>query len=261
MDELQISGKRFISARRIAKENGYTSDYIGQLIRGGKIHGQKVGRAWYVDAVSFDAYLGGGAKIPSTQSESLAPIVDSATAVTSLPRPEMVPVVDDEAKEKVEEKVKEDLVLKTSPNILAVEAIEPETPVVEDPAQQNLVSASTKDEATNYVPLHIYKHQDKKTKKEISGLRYIADDSSSVPEISNKNNMSRYEGDAHQDIEQGTALQPKKEKSFIRGLKATLGVSFALLVLVASVFISNSIVLKLHITSGNNAAASYQIGW
>ena len=58
MDELQISGKRFISSRRIARDNGYTADYIGQLIRGGKVVGQKVGRAWYVDAISFDAYLG-----------------------------------------------------------------------------------------------------------------------------------------------------------------------------------------------------------
>ncbi len=58
MDELQISGKRFISSRRIARDNSYTSDYIGQLIRGGKVIGQKVGRAWYVDAVSFETFLG-----------------------------------------------------------------------------------------------------------------------------------------------------------------------------------------------------------
>src|SRR3989338_8529493 len=58
MDELKISGKRFISSRRIARDNGYTADYIGQLIRGGKVTGQKVGRAWYVDAISFDTYLG-----------------------------------------------------------------------------------------------------------------------------------------------------------------------------------------------------------
>lgn len=58
MDELTISGRRYISSRRLAKEHGYHSDYIGQLIRGNKVVGQKVGRAWYVDAASFDAYLG-----------------------------------------------------------------------------------------------------------------------------------------------------------------------------------------------------------
>ncbi|KKW35718.1 MAG: hypothetical protein UY83_C0003G0002 [Candidatus Adlerbacteria bacterium GW2011_GWA1_54_10] len=59
MDELEISGKRFISSRRAAKDNGYTQDYIGQLIRSGKIKGQKVGRAWYVDAISLAVHLEG----------------------------------------------------------------------------------------------------------------------------------------------------------------------------------------------------------
>ena len=74
MDELQISGKRFISSRRIARDNGYTADYIGQLIRGGKVVGQKVGRAWYVDAISFDAYLGqegAPAKLPEEKVQGL----------------------------------------------------------------------------------------------------------------------------------------------------------------------------------------------
>lgn len=58
MDELEISGKRYISTRRAGKEHGYHSDYIGQLIRGNKVGGQKVGRAWYVDAESLTQYLG-----------------------------------------------------------------------------------------------------------------------------------------------------------------------------------------------------------
>src|SRR3989344_1229379 len=58
MDELEISGKRFISSRRAGKEHGYHSDYIGQLIRSGKVRGQKVGRAWYVELSSLQNYLG-----------------------------------------------------------------------------------------------------------------------------------------------------------------------------------------------------------
>ncbi|HEV8666722.1 MAG TPA: hypothetical protein VN665_02635 [Candidatus Paceibacterota bacterium] len=58
MDELEISGRRYISAARAAKEYKYHSDYIGQLIRGKKVVGQKVGRAWYVDADSLAEYLG-----------------------------------------------------------------------------------------------------------------------------------------------------------------------------------------------------------
>src|SRR3989344_7100212 len=58
MDELMISGRLFLSSLRAAREHGYHSDYIGQLIRGGKVKGQKVGRAWYVDAESLATYLG-----------------------------------------------------------------------------------------------------------------------------------------------------------------------------------------------------------
>jgi len=58
MDELEISGRRYISSARAAKEHKYHSDYIGQLVRAGKVAGQKVGRAWYVDADSLAEYLG-----------------------------------------------------------------------------------------------------------------------------------------------------------------------------------------------------------
>src|SRR3989344_188494 len=57
MDELEISGKRYISSRRAAKDNNYTQDYVGQLIRSGKVKGQKVGRAWYVESASLHDYL------------------------------------------------------------------------------------------------------------------------------------------------------------------------------------------------------------
>ena len=57
MDALQISGKWYISSRRAAKENGYHADYLGQLIRSGKVKGQKVGRSWYVSADSLSEYL------------------------------------------------------------------------------------------------------------------------------------------------------------------------------------------------------------
>ncbi len=92
MDELQISGRRYISSRRLAKENGYTADYLGQLIRGGKISGQKVGRAWYVDAESFEAYLG----------KEGAPL----RAETSAPAPEPVEAP---AEEVIEEEEQEEV--------------------------------------------------------------------------------------------------------------------------------------------------------
>ena len=58
MDELEISGKQYISSKRAAKENRYHVDYIGQLIRGGKLVGTKVGRTWYVEVDSLQHFLG-----------------------------------------------------------------------------------------------------------------------------------------------------------------------------------------------------------
>jgi hypothetical protein len=60
MDSLEIDGKQYISSREAAKRHSYTTDYVGQLIRGGKIEGKKVGRTWYVEIRSLDAYAGSG---------------------------------------------------------------------------------------------------------------------------------------------------------------------------------------------------------
>lgn len=91
MDELEISGKRYISSKRIARENKYHSDYIGQLIRGGKIVGTKVGRAWYVDEESFASYLSKENKTyvaPTvTPAEVPSPVVVVPTEVASEPLP------------------------------------------------------------------------------------------------------------------------------------------------------------------------------
>ncbi len=48
MEKLQIEGKDFIKANTIAKQFGYTADYVGQLCRAGKVESQLVGRSWYV---------------------------------------------------------------------------------------------------------------------------------------------------------------------------------------------------------------------
>lgn len=78
MDELEIGGKKYISSRRAAKENKYHIDYIGQLIRAGKVLGKKVGRSWYVEEVSLRDYLKG---------EVRQPIVQTAPVVEPVPQP------------------------------------------------------------------------------------------------------------------------------------------------------------------------------
>lgn len=53
MDELVISGKKYISSKRASELTGYAKDYIGQLARGGKVPATRIGRAWYVDEIAL----------------------------------------------------------------------------------------------------------------------------------------------------------------------------------------------------------------
>lgn len=92
MDELEISGRRYISSVRAAKEHKYHSDYIGQLVRGGKVVGQKVGRAWYVDADSLAEYLGKEvpARGPMPRVERPEPIEEEKETIAPEVEPEFV---------------------------------------------------------------------------------------------------------------------------------------------------------------------------
>lgn len=45
---LDIGGERYVASRSAAEKFGYTSDYIGQLARGGSVRAQLIGRTWYV---------------------------------------------------------------------------------------------------------------------------------------------------------------------------------------------------------------------
>jgi len=53
MEVLELDGKTFMKATSVARELGYTSDYVGQLCRSGKIDAHLVGRNWYVDKDSI----------------------------------------------------------------------------------------------------------------------------------------------------------------------------------------------------------------
>jgi hypothetical protein len=48
MDVLTVHGQNYIKASTIAKNLGYTADYVGQLCRAGKVDAKLVGRSWYV---------------------------------------------------------------------------------------------------------------------------------------------------------------------------------------------------------------------
>lgn len=55
-DALFFDGKKFISAKRASQLTGYTSDYIGQISRAGKLSSRLVGRARFVDEEGLVAY-------------------------------------------------------------------------------------------------------------------------------------------------------------------------------------------------------------
>ncbi len=232
MDELQISGKRFISSRRIARENGYTSDYIGQLIRGGKVVGQKVGRAWYVDAISFDTYLGseGITVSPSIPLEDPEPV--------GVVVPVAAPVVEKEIFHAPEAEVES----KT-------------TEIVEEPEVASGVIEDAIEIDTQHVPLRI-------TKAEASGgLRYYADDAPSLPEIRSNEKESRVI--AHAEEESGEAqsvmsVQPIKNvgRRYVASL-AVLGIT----IFIFSAVVSSTLSLNLSIEAGNTATTFYSLGW
>ncbi len=57
MDHLEVGGKTYISVRRASEISGYNPDYLGQLCRGGKVRGTRVGRAWFIDSESLRAHM------------------------------------------------------------------------------------------------------------------------------------------------------------------------------------------------------------
>lgn len=56
MEVLELNGNKYVKASSIARELGYTSDYVGQLCRGGKVDAQLVGRSWYVNDESIRSH-------------------------------------------------------------------------------------------------------------------------------------------------------------------------------------------------------------
>ncbi|MEK7602546.1 MAG: helix-turn-helix domain-containing protein, partial [Patescibacteria group bacterium] len=48
---------RFISTKEASELSGYNPDYISRLARSGKLEGSQVGRAWFVNKVSLEAFI------------------------------------------------------------------------------------------------------------------------------------------------------------------------------------------------------------
>lgn len=59
MNSVSVDGKNYVKAGVIARELGYTGDYVGQLCRAGKVDAQLVGRSWYVNEDSLNQHKRG----------------------------------------------------------------------------------------------------------------------------------------------------------------------------------------------------------
>lgn len=69
MKELTLDGKKFLSTKRAAEITGYTTDYVGQLARQGKIDAQLVGRNWYIGEDSITTHKFGEAQVSIRKEE------------------------------------------------------------------------------------------------------------------------------------------------------------------------------------------------
>lgn len=168
MDELEISGKRYISTRRAGKEHKYHSDYIGQLIRAGKVDGQKVGRSWYVAEDSLAEYLG-------KEAAPKAPVmkVEVPAKVMKVHKVAARPVIEEEVEEG-----------QTS-NVAVMEGEVETAEVFENDAEEdkNYIPVKIGGNATKREASYEIKKQPVAIKKNRGGLRYIADDGPLYPRV------------------------------------------------------------------------------
>jgi outer membrane biosynthesis protein TonB len=244
MDELEISGKRYISTRRAAREHGYHSDYMGQLIRGGKVAGQKVGRSWYIDEQSLAAYLG---KAPASETlaqpatePAPAPVIQhepesAPSAIKKEPQPEPAPVV---VKEEPQPEA-------TVEEIKVIEAAKEE--IAPEPQKVEEIQKEVEEEPTK-IPIHI----PKEAIQEIGGLRYAHDDSPSLPIVTR---MPRHPQAPTPHRALHHATPPRRTFPVIS--LSVVGV----LALGAAIFVSNFVTINIVSEQGKAATVQYAIHW
>jgi len=204
MDELEISGKRYISTRLAAKEHKYHADYIGQLIRGKKILGQKVGRSWYVEEKSLAEYFGKEApmhleepmvvgKTPEPEAQEAAveetPVAIPSTPAQETARASMMSAEVIVAAAKILEAAKIVAVAQTPkaeevPEVVEIQTVEEEK-VAEEAEEKE--ESSIESEQSNvrdliHIPVRIARPSFVALRNK-AGLRYIDDDAAALPEV------------------------------------------------------------------------------
>ncbi len=69
MEEISVNGENYVKASILAKNFGYTPDYIGQLCRAGQVKCTLVGRSWYVNEESLREHRKGRYRSSSAKSK------------------------------------------------------------------------------------------------------------------------------------------------------------------------------------------------
>lgn len=285
MDELEISGKRYISTRLAGKLHKYHPDYIGQLIRGKKIVGQKVGRSWYVDAESLAAYFSN----PSPKEEakpvlSVSPVKQTKTvevaeevevvsqevvAEETTPtqqEPEKVaePVQEEKTQESEEEKETESApvvdaeALQSFRRPLRVDDDEPrkeESKVEEEKfVEQEFETARD----SIHIPIRL------SAEKKSGGLRYIEDAAPALPEIKKvlgkkAKAVVMPKQEQIPVVTESKDIAPAEQKSFGILVPAfsivTLGVVAFAVVAISSLMINSTTVIE----AGKTASVGYTL--
>ena len=67
-----MSGEKYISSKQVAKITGYTSDYVGQLCRLGKVKCRRISRDWMVSERSILNYRNRGNQLKSIKNNLTA---------------------------------------------------------------------------------------------------------------------------------------------------------------------------------------------
>lgn len=91
MEEISYKGEAYVKGADIARELGYTADYIGQLCRGKKVKCRQVGRVWYVNEDSVRAHK--KSRYRSTLSKTKTAVKNKATSLKKQNTPKQAPSI------------------------------------------------------------------------------------------------------------------------------------------------------------------------
>jgi len=261
MDELQISGKRYLSSRRVAKENGYHTDYIGQLIRGGKVKGQKVGRTWYVEADSFAAYLG---------KEAGAPVVEQVATTVETPAHAVAAAVPvEETKNAIDEETLSRTVVEEESTPIAIT----HSDIAQSEAPAAIPPASTPIEINTPATAHAVRLTApaapvivRKVVPQVPvGLRYVADNDPLLPEIARNDKETRVavhtvEANEPKVVHKAEVDRELRAPQRSGGMMLTLGM-IAVAIFAVSAVVSSGLFQTINIQAGNPASVSYTMHW